>query len=117
VTRTQFEEIVERAIAAIPEPFARFLDNVEVVVEDAPSREVLRELGLDPRRDSLFGLYEGLPIEERRDAMLALPDRIVIYYKPLVQTFRTPGRIQREIEETVRHEIGHAFGLEDDEMD
>lgn len=117
MTREEFDRIVEQAITALPERFARHLENIEIVVEDEPSREVLLDLGLDPRRDTLFGLYEGVPIDERADALLPLPDRIFIYYRPLIRTFRTPKRIQREIERTVLHEIGHVFGLDDDEMD
>lgn len=106
------------AIDEIPEPFRAHLGNVEVVVEDEPGAELLREMGLDPKRDTIYGLYEGVPVDERPfDGAPLLPDRIAIYYRPLVRDFRTPGAIQREIRATIIHEVGHVFGLEDDEIE
>ena len=116
MTRAEFEHIVTTAIESLPPRFARHLDNLEVVIEDAPSHEALRSLGLDPRRDTLFGLYDGLSVAERIDAQLPMPDRIIIYFKPLVQSFRSPARLRREITLTLLHEIGHAFGLDDEDM-
>jgi len=116
--RARFHDLVAQALADIPEPFQSHLEAVEVVVEDEPSTEMLREMGLRPRHDSLFGLYEGTPLTERAfDAPPALPDRITIFYRPLVRTFRTPAAIRREIRKTVVHELGHFFGLEDDEIE
>ncbi|MBX3027639.1 metallopeptidase family protein [bacterium] len=116
--RRRFHALVAAAIEEIPEPFRRHLVNVEVVVEDEPSDELLREMGLNPRRDTIYGLYEGVPIDERAlDGGPLLPDRIAIYYRPLVRDFRTPGAIRREIRATIIHEVGHLFGLEDDEIE
>jgi predicted Zn-dependent protease with MMP-like domain len=116
--RAKFHAVVVAAIDEIPEPFRSHLENVEVVVEDEPSPEILREMGLDPRRDTIYGLYEGVPVDERAlgDAPL-LPDRIAIYYRPPVHDFRTPGAIRREIRKTIIHEVGHVFGLDDDEIE
>lgn len=116
--RARFHDLVAQALADIPEPFQSHLEAVEVVVEDEPSTEMLREMGLHPRHDSLFGLYEGTPLTERAfDAAPALPDRITIFYRPLVRAFRSPAAIRREIRKTVVHELGHFFGLEDDEIE
>ena len=116
--RARFHSLVVEAIDAIPEPFRDHLANVEVVVEDEPAAEILREMGLDPRRDTIYGLYEGVPVGERVfDDAPVLPDRIVIYYRPLLRDFRTPGAIRREIRTTIIHEVGHVFGLEDDEIE
>jgi predicted Zn-dependent protease with MMP-like domain len=113
--RARFEALVGEALDDIPEPFRTHLGQVAVVIEDEPSAEVLRDLGMDPQRDTLFGLYEGTPLAERAHGeSAALPDRITIFYRPLVRTFRTPGAIRREIRTTVVHEIGHSLGLEDD---
>ena len=115
--RRRFEELVEEAVAEIPELFQAYLENVEIVIESDPSPSLLREMGLDPRRDSLFGLYQGVPLTERgaNDSML-LPDRITIFYRPLVRSFTTPGAICREIRRTVIHEIGHFFGLDEEQI-
>lgn len=116
--RDRFAVLVEEAIEEIPEPFRRHLENVAVVIEDEPPAEVLEEMGLDPRRDTLYGLYEGVPLDERSVAdPIQLPDRIAIYYRPLVREFRTPGAIRREVRKTIVHEIGHVFGLEDEDIE
>lgn len=116
--RERFRALVAAAIDEIPEVFRARLDNVEIVVEDEPPAELLREMGLNPRRDLLFGLYEGVPATERSwTDPLPLPDRIAIYYRPLVREFRTPAAIQREIRKTIIHEVGHHFGLDDDEIE
>ena len=115
--RQRFRALVGEALDDIPEPFRGHLANVEVVVEDEPPADTLRAMGLHPRHDTLFGLYEGTPLGERVDGALLLPDRITIYYRPLVRTFRTPAAIRREIGKTVIHELGHFFGLEDDDIE
>ena len=115
--RARFHALVVAALDEIPEPFRGHMENVAVIVEDEPSDELLREMGLDPRRDTLYGLYEGVPVGERGFAAEMLPDRIAIYYRPLVRDFRTPTAIRREIRKTVIHEIGHVFGLDDDAIE
>jgi predicted Zn-dependent protease with MMP-like domain len=118
MNRDRFRDLVAEALAGIPEPFHRHLDRVEVVVEDEPSAELLRDMGLHPRRDTVFGLYEGIPLNERGlDDQPSLPDRITIFYRPLVRGFRTPAAIRREIRKTVVHELGHFFGLDDDDIE
>ncbi len=116
--RERFRTLVVEALDEIPEPFLSRLSGVEIVVEDEPSAETLGQLGLHRRGDTVFGLYEGVPINERceSDGMM-LPDRITIYYRPLVRTFRTPGAIRREIRKTVIHEVGHFFGLDDEDIE
>ncbi|MGD9764682.1 MAG: metallopeptidase family protein [Candidatus Binatia bacterium] len=116
--RERFRALVAEAIDELPEVFRRRLENVEVVVEDEPPAELLREMGLDPRRDTLFGLYQGIPATERGWAdALTLPDRIAVYFRPLVREFRTPSAIRREIRKTIIHEVGHFFGLDEDEIE
>jgi len=116
VTRKRFHGIVAEALDAIPPELARHLENVAVVVEDEPDDDVLCDLGLDPRRDSLYGLYQGTPIGERADLHDGLPDRIVIYYLPLSEDFADEHHLRREIRRTVIHEVGHFFGLGDDRL-
>lgn len=116
--RERFREIVEEALDEIPESFQAYLENVEVFIEDEPSAEVLRDVGLRPNRDTLFGLYQGVPLPEREaNYGMVLPDRIVIYYRPLLREFATPARIRREVRRTVIHEIAHFFGLDDEEIE
>ena len=116
--RERFRALVSEAMDEIPEPFLSRLANVEVVVEDEPDAELLADMGLDPRRDTLFGLYEGVPLDERGDHEAALlPDRITLFYRPLVRACRTPGRLRREIRDTIIHEVGHFFGFDDEDLE
>jgi predicted Zn-dependent protease with MMP-like domain len=116
--RVRFEELVREAIDDLPAQFAERLSNVAIVIEDEPAPELLRSLGLHPRRETLFGLYQGVPLDERGDNFAgALPDKISIYYRPLHRSFRTPRRIRREIRKTLIHEIAHHFGMYDDEIE
>jgi len=111
--RAAFTRLVAEALDTIPEEFGRHLANVAVVVEDAPSPALLRDMGLDPRRDTLYGLYQGVPLPERTGDPPALPDRIVVYAAPLLRDCRTVRTLKREIRTTVVHELAHAFGLDD----
>ena len=116
--RERFRALVGEALDDIPEPFRSHLSNVQVVVEDEPSDDTLRAMGLDPKHDTLFGLYEGTPLADRvGDGALLLPDRITIFFRPLVRAFRTSAAVRREIGKTVIHELGHFFGLEDDDIE
>ncbi len=116
--RRRFEALVEEAFDEIPEVFRERMENVQVVIEDEPRPEMLREMGLNPSRDTLFGLYEGVPLRERETGLgMVLPDRITIFYGPLVRAFRTPDAIRNEIGKTIIHEVGHFFGLDDREIE
>lgn len=115
LSRRAFTRLVEQALDELPEDFARALDNVAVVVEDEPAFEVLEEMGFEPG-DELFGLYEGVPLPERDSFYQSLPDRISIYRGPLERVCRSRREIVREVRDTVVHELGHYFGLSDEEM-
>jgi predicted Zn-dependent protease with MMP-like domain len=112
--RETFERLVAEALDEIPEEFARYLQNVAVVVEEEPSPELLEDMGLDPRRDTLFGLYQGVPLKARsHDFAGHLPDRITLFAGPLVRECATPNVLRRQIAKTVVHEIAHFFGFDD----
>ncbi|NUN47933.1 MAG: metallopeptidase family protein [Candidatus Brocadiae bacterium] len=115
--RQEFELLVEKAIAALPPEFRERLDNVVIQVADRPTPEQRREVGLGPDED-LFGLYEGRPLTVRdtNDPQVRFPDRIWIFQGPIEQACDTRGQIVREIQDTVVHEIGHFFGLDEDEI-
>jgi predicted Zn-dependent protease with MMP-like domain len=117
LSRDSFERLVAQALDELPEEFAERLDNVAVVVEEEPDPEDLREMGLESEEgDDLFGLYQGTPLIERDSYYSSVPDRIVIYMGPLLRHCRTPREVVREVKLTVIHEIGHHFGLSDEEM-
>ncbi len=119
VSREEFEALVARAIEDLPPEFRGALDNVAILVEEEPSIEDLFEVGIDPEdpeRDELFGLYQGIPLPERTHEGTALPDRIVIYRGPILRFCRSRREVMRQVRETVQHELGHYFGLEEDEL-
>lgn len=109
----RFRLLVSEALDSLPRSIQPYLENVAVVVEDEPAEEVLRELGLDPEIDTIFGLYNGVPVGQRGASHSALPDHIAIYYLPLTDEFTDEYHLRREIRLTVVHEIGHHFGFSD----
>jgi predicted Zn-dependent protease with MMP-like domain len=117
MNRERFRALVADAIDELPERFARHLSNVEVIVDDEPSAELLEDLGLHADHDTLFGLYEGTPLDERSEGTFCLPDRITLYYRPLVRASRNPVALRQEIRKTLVHEIAHFFGMDDEEIE
>lgn len=111
----EFEDLVARALDGLPEELAELLDNVAVVVEDEPSPEDLESVGLQ-EGDELLGLYQGVAQAYRDTFYSALPDRVVIYRGPLTRACTSRRELIREVRDTVVHELGHHFGLEEDDM-
>jgi predicted Zn-dependent protease with MMP-like domain len=115
--RQDFEKLVAEALDELPPQFQRLLWNVVVLVEGEPSRELLEDMGLWPD-GTLLGLYEGIPLPERGLSYgNALPDRITIFQRPIEATCRTQRAIKDAVQETVLHELGHYFGLDDERLD
>ncbi len=116
--RTRFERVVATALDRMPVEFAELMSNVVVQVRETPDRETLLDLGLDPRRDTLFGLYTGVPLEARGGFYgNVLPDVIVLYRRPLLDACATRRELVRQIQLTLLHEIGHHFGFDEEEME
>ena len=116
LTRGEFEELVGEALDGLPPRFAEAMENVGVVVAEEPTAEDLEAVGLDPEQDTLLGLYQGVALPDRGLDYSALPDRIVLYRLPILEMCRTREEVVREIRVTVEHEIGHYFGLDEDEL-
>jgi predicted Zn-dependent protease with MMP-like domain len=109
---------VARVLDRLPRQFRSQLRNVEFVVEERPSPELLREEGLNPRSDTLYGIYQGVPLPDRSSLDLPLlPDKITIFAEPLLRDFPDPEDLREEIRITVVHEIAHYFGMDDDEVE
>jgi predicted Zn-dependent protease with MMP-like domain len=116
MTRAAFERHVSEALATIPKRFRDAMRNLAIVVEDEPGPALLREMEIDPP-DTLFGLYQGLPLTERRwDYGNALPDRIVLFQGPHEREAQDDDDLVASIGETLIHEIGHYFGLSEEEI-
>jgi predicted Zn-dependent protease with MMP-like domain len=117
MTRDRFRQLVREAIDTIPARFRRELRNIAIVVEDRPSPELLDEMEIEPP-DTLFGLYQGTPLTERRwDHGNVLPDRIAIYQEPIEEVCDSEDDVVTEIGETLIHEVGHYFGLSEEELE
>jgi predicted Zn-dependent protease with MMP-like domain len=115
--RDDFENAVSEALDNLPIEFAELMSNVTVQVLETPDPETLAALDLDPRRSTLFGLYTGVPLDKRGGWYgNVLPDVIVLYRRPLLAACHTRKSLVRQIQLTLLHEIGHHFGLSDDEM-
>jgi len=117
LSERRFRELVAEALDTLPPEWGELLDNIAVVVEDEPSAEELRELGMDPEEgDELLGLYQGTPLGERGFEYGGLPDRVVIYRGPISRIARSRRDVVEQVRETVLHELGHHFGLEEDDL-
>ena len=116
MTREEFERLVVEAVTLIPKRFRREMKNLALVVEDEPSPELLEEMEI-VLPDSLFGLYQGTPLPERGWGFgNALPDRITLYQRPIEEDCEDEDDIRAVIGETLIHEVGHYFGLSEDEI-
>jgi len=111
--RESFERLVAQAVDGLPEEFLERLENIDIVVEDYPTPDQMRHLGLG-RGETLLGLYEGVP-RTRRGGYYGLvpPDKITIFQRSIEAKCRYGGNIGTEIQRVVKHEIAHHFGISD----
>ena len=117
MTRERFEKLVEEALKEIPRRFRKAMHNVAVVVEDEPSPEVLAEMEIEPG-DSLFGLYHGTPLTERSWGYgNTLPDRVTLFQQVIEDDSEDAEDAIVCIAETLIHEIGHYFGLSEEQIE
>src|SRR5215475_1497226 len=117
MTREQFEALVESALRKLPRPFKEKMANIAVVVEDWADDETLQDMGIEPP-DTLYGLYRGIDLT-RRDSGYGnvLPDTIHIYQGPIEEDCADPEEMEELVRDTVIHELGHYFGLDDETME
>jgi predicted Zn-dependent protease with MMP-like domain len=123
--RDYFEDLVDEALENLPEQFAERLDNVEIVVRSRPTRRMLREMGL-AGQDTLLGLYQGVALTERTTSYSnVMPDQILIFREPILdeadalcpQDGDFDEAVRQVVRKTVLHEIGHHFGLSDEDLE
>ena len=118
MNHTEIRKEVASILNRLPKQFRKGLQNIEIVVEERPTRELLLSVGLDPRHDTLYGLYQGIPLPDRSALYPPiLPDKITIFSEPLLRDFSDPEDLREQIRATVLHEIAHYFGFDDDEID
>jgi predicted Zn-dependent protease with MMP-like domain len=115
--RKAFERHVADALASIPRRFRKAMQNIAIVVEDEPSAALLADMEIEPP-DTLLGLYQGTPLTERSwDYGNALPDRILIFQGPHERAAEDEDDLVVAIAETLIHEIGHYFGMSEDQIE
>ena len=110
-----FYELVERALEGLPPELSELLDNVAIVVDDWPENST--PLVSDDPDETLYGLYEGVPLTQRGASYYGmLPDRITIFRRPLERDFPRE-ELEEQIRITVVHEIAHHFGFDEDRLE
>lgn len=115
VSDAEFDRVVERAVQQLPAEFHDALENVAIEVHEQPSA---RDVPDRAEADALFGLYLGEPLtEQSHEAPLPGPHRILIFKRNLCAACGTVAELQEEIRITVLHEIGHHFGLDEDQLE
>jgi predicted Zn-dependent protease with MMP-like domain len=115
LTRAEFELVVAEALESLPKRFADLIHNVVVTVEDEPTDEDL-ESGDDDDDSELLGIYRGVALTERTHDDPLLPDEIAVFRGPISRVAGSRREAVEEVRETVIHELGHYFGLGDDEL-
>jgi predicted Zn-dependent protease with MMP-like domain len=108
VERKRFEELVAQALDSLPEPFRSNLSNLAIIVEESPPAE--------PRGGLLLGLFSGVPRTQKSVFAATPPDHIYLYQKNIEAVCSTDTQVERQIRDTLLHEIGHYFGLNEDEL-
>ena len=117
VSRAEFEQLVADALTTIPDRFRDAMRNIAIVVEDEPAPETLADMEIEPP-DTLLGLYQGTPLTERGwDYGNRLPDQILIFQGPHERESEDEDDLVTAIGETLIHEVGHYFGLSEEEIE
>lgn len=116
MSRSRFERLVAKALDSLPLEFQAQMQNIDVVIKDWPTREEVRRAGL-PRGETLFGLYQGVPLTKRSTRYgLVLPDKITIYQGPIEACCGTAEEVHRRVRQVVLHELGHHFGMSEERL-
>ncbi len=114
--RREFERLVREALESLPPFIKAHMDNVDVVVKEWPTRDDLEWAGMEDRHE-LLALYQGVPLTERSDYNMVLPDVITIFQRPLQERCGVPEAVVEEVRITVVHEVAHHFGIDDQALD
>lgn len=117
VSKTDFMKLVEQALRSLPEQFAEILEEVPIEIRDRPTRQQLKSVGLT-EDELLLGLYTGTALPDRSvDLGVRLPDKIFLFKHNIESVCDSEEHLKQEVRKTVLHEIGHHFGLDEDDLD
>ena len=114
--KADFEQLVRDAVEQLPDDFLAIMHNVDVQVRRWPTRRQLRHVALDDR-ESLLGLYEGVPVTARGNYNMVLPDVITVFQGPIEGISSTKEEVVKQVRETITHEVAHYFGISDAELE
>jgi predicted Zn-dependent protease with MMP-like domain len=115
ISQDEFQDIINTSITSLPKAYVDRLENVAFIIEDYPSEEQRRQLEL--RNDqTLFGLYEGVPLSRRQGTTKLLPDKITLFKNPIESVSNSLAEIRTQIAKTVWHEVAHYYGLNHDQI-
>ncbi len=113
--RRKFEELVRRAVEELPPAFLDIIVNVDVQVRRWPTKRQLKDTELE-EDETLLGLYEGVPLTDRGDYNMVLPDVITVFQGVIEEICDTDAEVVEQVRETVVHEVAHYFGITDAEL-
>jgi predicted Zn-dependent protease with MMP-like domain len=113
MTDAEFAQCVEEGIDALPQWVHQTIENLAFLIASEPTPEQRIENGLT-EGEELFGLYEGVPLSERGDMAIELPDRITIFKDAILNTYTTPEEVRACVKNTIWHEVAHHFGHDED---
>ncbi|MCX5659060.1 MAG: metallopeptidase family protein [Planctomycetota bacterium] len=116
--RRRFDSLLQSILDELPDQLHDLLEEVPLIIEDEPSERLLRDMKINPGETDLCGLHWGVALTQRSvEAPTGMPDRMMLFRGPIM---RTAGRRRDELEEQIRitllHEIGHHFGLDEDDL-
>lgn len=116
ISDEQFELLINEAMESLPQDYIRRLDNVAVTYDNVPSNEQRVKLRLRCN-ETLFGLYEGIPLTKRGAGYnLVLPDKITLFKEPMLQATSSMAELRAQVKHTLWHEIAHYYGLDHDRI-
>ena len=117
VSKERFSELVEKALAELPEPFSNALEEVSIELRIRPTRSQLKTVGLRAD-DLLLGLYSGVPLTHRHvEAVPHLPDKIDLFQEDIELVSENEAELIEQVRVTVLHELGHHFGMDEDDLE
>ena len=117
MTSEEFEALVRQTVSDLPPELKRNISNVAILVEEWPDEDTLDDAEVDSPLD-LLGYYHGIPLTGRSHAYgLVLPDKISIYRQPITRACQTDAEMRETIQRTVKHELAHYFGIDDDRLE
>lgn len=115
ISDEHFQELINQALGELPQEHIKHLENVAILYEEEPTPE--QRVKLQLRHDqTLFGLYEGVPLSERQGETRVFPDKITLFKNPICFAVNTEAELKEQVKHTLWHEIAHYFGLDHDKI-